>query len=424
MTRPRLAAAADVLLIANNFPPTRGGSAAVYANLARHAAGRIMVIAPRRSYIDGLPLIGWREHDRRAPYHVLRLPLLRTVMPSTPQPGILARGRLLAADLWIRARLVATVLGLTAGSGIRAVCVGELLASGWLLMLLRRLVRLGLLGRLRLLVYVHGEEITTNDLYDRDGTRRRRPLRSVDEIVVVSRFTEAAVRGLLRTAPAGHLRLAENGVDRARFTPRPRRPDLVALYRLEGRFVFVSICRLLEKKGIDNAIRAFAEVIARVPGCRYLVVGTGPYEATLRELAAELGLSGSVVFAGQVPEEDLVDHYCLGDVFVMPNRALANGDTEGFGLVFLEANACGLPVIAGRDGGSTDAVQDGVNGLVVDGHQPAAIGAAMIRLYADPALRRRLADGARDVAASAGWAEKTAAFLAACAPPARQVQSQ
>ena len=125
-------------------------------------------------------------------------------------------------------------------------------------------------------------------------------------------------------------------------------------------------------------------------------------------------MAGGVVFAGDVTEAELVTHYCLGDVFLMPNRALANGDTEGFGLVFLEANGCGLPVIAGRDGGTRDAVQDGVNGLVVDGQSVAAIAAAMLALIGDAALRARLARQGREVAAAADWSGRAATFLTAC----------
>jgi phosphatidyl-myo-inositol dimannoside synthase len=118
-----------------------------------------------------------------------------------------------------------------------------------------------------------------------------------------------------------------------------------------------------------------------------------------------------VAFAGAVGEDQLVDHYALGDVFVMPNRRLANGDTEGFGLVFLEANACGLPVIAGSDGGSIDAVRDGVNGLLVDGHSVEAIGAAMLALRRDAGLRGRLTEGGLAAAAAADWRHKARAFV-------------
>ena len=110
-------------------------------------------------------------------------------------------------------------------------------------------------------------------------------------------------------------------------------------------------------------------------------------------------------------DDDLVDHYRLGDVFIMPNRELANGDTEGFGLVFLEANSCGLPVIAGRDGGSTDAVCHGQNGLVVNGNSVADIAAAMAALLFDASLRAKLREGARAMAAAADWKEKAALFM-------------
>jgi phosphatidylinositol alpha-1,6-mannosyltransferase len=189
---------------------------------------------------------------------------------------------------------------------------------------------------------------------------------------------------------------------------------LLALYRLEGCFVFIAICRLLEKKGVDHAIRAFARVVDRHAHCRFLVVGTGPYEPALRALSVELGLQQTVQFVGQVVEDELVEHYRLGHVFVMPNRELPNGDTEGFGLVFLEANSCGLPVIAGRDGGSTDAVRDGYNGLVVDGNALEAIEAAMLLLHDDAVLRARLRANGLAAAAQAGWSQKTQEFLKIC----------
>lgn len=421
-----------VLLVANNFPPIRGGSAVVYENLARYSGGAVMVLAPSTNYVDGLPIIGWREHDRRAPYRVYRLPLLRTVIgrpaargdeagpdeagadeagadrATAAPPGLAARLRFLAADLALRLRLVLLLLRLIPRRRVRAVCIGELVASGWVLALLRWIPGVSTL------VYIHGEEITTDDPYDRTGRRRRAALGRADEIIVVSRFTEQVVRDLLGPGAACRIRLIENGVDTRRFSPRPRRPDLLALYGLAGRFVFVSVCRLLEKKGIDQALRAFATLRPQHPEIRFLVVGSGPFRPELEAIAAAEGVAESVIFAGSVPEDDLVDHYCLGDVFVMPNRRLPNGDTEGFGLVFLEANSCGIPVIAGRDGGSVDAVRAGVNGLVVDGASVSEIGAAMARLLADRDLRARLRRNGVEVAAAADWRNKAAAFLACC----------
>lgn len=393
-----------LLLVASNYPPVRGGSAKVYDSLARHAEGRISILAPRDAYADGLPLIGWREHDRGAGYPIHRLPLLRTVLMGTRRRG-LRRLRFLLADLRIRVRLLGTVLRLAHQEGCGAICVGELVTGAWLLVLLKRLTRR------RVIVYVHGEEITTDDPYDPGRRRALTGVRAADGVVVVSRFTQRAVLDLIGPGAAGRVRLIENGVDGARFCPGPRRVDLVERYGLGGGFVFLSVCRLLEKKGVDHALDAFATLAADDPGLRFVIVGTGPYGPALQARAARLGIADRVVFTGQIAEEDLVDHYRLGDVFVMPNRALANGDTEGFGLVFLEANGCGLPVIAGRDGGSVDAVTDGVNGLVVDGNSVPAITRAMARLRADAGLRERLRQGGLACARGSDWTSKAEQLL-------------
>ena len=397
-----------VLLIANNAPPVRGGSSVVYAGVAGHAGKRVIVIAPTFSYTDRLPLIGWRGHDRSAPYRVVRLTLLRSPIGGPRGRDLVSRLRFKTLDFAISFRLAATIIRLLATRPIRAVCIGELVPSGWILRLLRRW------PGLRRVVYIHGEEITTRDEYDPRGERRKRALADADVAIVVSRFTAEAVRKLIGDVPSPHIVLIGNGVDTARFTSRPRQPDLVARYGLEGAFVFLAVCRLLEKKGVDNAIRAFAAVHRDDPSCRYLVVGTGPYGERLQEIAAECGVADSVIFAGDVPDEDLADHYSLGDVFLMPNRALPDGDTEGFGLVFLEANAAGLPAIAGRDGGSTDAVQDGVNGLLVDGNSTAEIERAMRRLHDKAELRAELARHGEERAASMDWSRRSEAFLQAC----------
>jgi phosphatidylinositol alpha-1,6-mannosyltransferase len=393
-----------VLLLTNNLPPVRGGSAIVYDNLARHAAERIIVVAPRRNYQDGLPFIAWREHDRGAPYRVIRRDLLRTVMREDGASGV-ARLFFLTADIAIRARLLATIIRCILRREIAAVCVGELMASAWVLTAMR------LFPHIARAVYVHGEEITTQDAYDPGLVRRRNALLQAHHIVVVSRFTAAAVEDLLGESGRGRIRLIENGVDTTRFRPIPRQAGLAALYGLQDCFVFLSVCRLLEKKGVDNAIRAFAQVVAEYPDSRFLVVGDGPFRADLERIAEGCFVADKVVFCGAVADDELIDHYALGDAFVMPNRRLPNGDTEGFGLVFLEANACGLPVIAGTDGGSTDAVQDGANGLVVDGHSVPSIAEAMLALRGDAALRERLRAGGFRAAAASDWQHKAQAFL-------------
>jgi phosphatidyl-myo-inositol dimannoside synthase len=403
-----MAAHESVLLIASNFPPVRGGSSAVYDNIARFSAGRVIVVAPSINYCDGMPLARWREHDRAAPYRVVRVPLLRTILNSAAPSHPMAWMRRLVADLWIRARLTYTLAGLIRRHRIGAICVGELRANNWLLSLAR------LVPGLRTIAYIHGDELTINDAYDRDGRQRRKALRIATQVVVVSTFAQSVARLMLDPGAHDKIVLIENGVDTERFVPLPKSQVLLDRYGLRGKFVFVSVCRLLEKKGIDNTIRAFSSVTRSFPDCVYLVVGGGPFQTRLQEIVAEHDVADKVVFAGEVSDQDLAGHYCLGDVFVMPNRKMPDGDTEGFGLVFLEANACGVPVIAGQDGGSTDAVRHAANGLVVDGHAVPAIAAAMIRLRGDDALRERLRSGGIKVAAAADWRKRVPLFLQRC----------
>ncbi|WP_369412657.1 glycosyltransferase family 4 protein [Neoroseomonas alba] len=314
------------------------------------------------------------------------------------------------ADLALRMAILSRLLGVILASRITTVCIGELLASGWIIACLRRI------PGLRVVVYVHGEELTTDDPWDPGHRRARAAMLDADSIVVVSRFTAEAAAALLGPEAALRIATIPNGVDLERFQPGPRRTDLQDRYGLRHGFTFVTVCRLLEKKGVDQTIRALAELPT---DCRLLVVGTGPFEPQLRALAESCGVADAVRFAGAVAPAELADHYRLGDVFVMPNRAMPNGDTEGFGLVFLEANACGLPVIAGQDGGSPEAVQDGVNGLVVDGHSVAAVAAAMRRLREDAVLRDRLRTGGAKVAAAADWRLKARTFLDLCRKPER-----
>ena len=156
---------------------------------------------------------------------------------------------------------------------------------------------------------------------------------------------------------------------------------------LTGDRVLLTVSRLYARKGMDRVIESLPAVLRQVPDLVYLIVGEGSYRPALEALVTQFGLGQHVVFAGAVPDYDLTEHYSLGDVFIMANREMPDGETEGFGLVFLEANACGLPVIAGQAGGSVDAVTDQVNGLVVDGDDTQAIAQAIIRMF----QRRRFA---------------------------------
>ncbi len=155
--------------------------------------------------------------------------------------------------------------------------------------------------------------------------------------------------------------------------------------------VVLSVCRLVLRKGVDTAIHALAHVRESFPDCRYVVAGDGPDRAQLQALAALEHPDGAVQFLGRVSDDDRRTLLLAADVYVMASRPGPEGESEGFGIGFLEANAHGLPVVGARTGGIPEAVTDGVNGLLVPPSDPAALGAALTSLLADPALRARLA---------------------------------
>jgi phosphatidylinositol alpha-1,6-mannosyltransferase len=157
----------------------------------------------------------------------------------------------------------------------------------------------------------------------------------------------------------------------------------------------VCVSRLVPRKGQDVLIEGMGEVRRRVPDATLLIVGGGPYEDHLRDLAGGAP-EGSVIFAGQVSEADLPRHYAMADVFAMPCRTRLGGlEVEGWGNVFIEAAACGRPVVVGDSGGAREALDDGETGILVDGADVASVADAVATLLGDPALARRMGEAGR-----------------------------
>ena len=164
-------------------------------------------------------------------------------------------------------------------------------------------------------------------------------------------------------------------------------------YQLDDKVVLLSLGRLVSRKGVDYTIKALAGLsLTERTGLAYVVVGAGPEEGNLRRLAEESGVA--VIFTGSVSEAEKWSWLNLCDILVMPSREI-NGDFEGFGIVYLEANLSGKPVIAGRSGGVSDAVSDGVSGLLVDPEDLEAIATAIRTLSTDLAYREKLGQQGR-----------------------------
>ncbi len=226
-------------------------------------------------------------------------------------------------------------------------------------------------------VLTYGKEV-----WERLPNLQQQALASAAEIWTISRYSRDRACAANNLDP-NQVKILSCMVDGDTFTPGPKSPALIEKYGLEGAKVLMTVARLWSGdiyKGVDVTIRAIGAMaspaggIAKVfPEVKYLVIGRGDDQPRLAKLAQDLGVADSVVFAGFVPTEELVEHYRVADAYIMPSQ-------EGFGIVYLEAMACGKPVLSGDADGSSDPLQDGRLGWQVPHRNPDAVAAACIEI--------------------------------------------
>lgn len=349
-----------VLWVTNDLPPRSGGIEQFVHNL-------LVRVHPETTVVLGPAREGAAEHDAAAPYTVVR-------SDGPVRPGRAIRGRIeqLVADH----RPEVVVLGASWPLGELAPWIDQRLD-------------------LPTVALTHGLEagLTRVGL----GVLVRRATRGLAAATTISDFAEQAMGTNLAAA---RVERVPPGVDVATFTPG--RSGAAALRRRWGVPVDAPlvgcISRLVRRKGQDVLLEAWPSVQATHPGAWLVVVGTGPLEERLTGTARALP---QVIVAGEASWAELPDAYAALDVFAMPCRTrLCGTDVEGLGIVYLEAQACGVPVVAGRSGGAPEAVEDGTTGLLVDGRDPEAVAGAIRDLLDDPA--RAAAMGA----AGRAWVEE------------------
>jgi phosphatidylinositol alpha-1,6-mannosyltransferase len=238
-------------------------------------------------------------------------------------------------------------------------------------------------------------------------TALRRIGNDTDVVTFISHYTRDRFASAF--GPRAALEHLAPGVDTDRFEPNSvARAEMRARYRLGERPVVLCLSRLVPRKGQDMLIRALPAVRERIDGATLVIVGGGPYRGALHRLAHQFGVAEHVVFTDGVPSDELPAHHAMADVFAMPCRTRGAGlDVEGLGIVYLEASATGVPVVAGRSGGAPETVVDGETGLVVDGWDVGAIAAAVGDVLADPDRAVRMgAAGRRWVVDNWQWRYK------------------
>jgi phosphatidyl-myo-inositol dimannoside synthase len=346
------------LLVTNDFPPRVGGIQRTLEALVRELpADRVAVFCPAWD--------GTAGYDAAAPFRVLRQPerFLR------PTPGVARRVE----------RAVDEV-------GAEVVVFGAAYPLAWLG---PRLAARGV----PYLAAAHGFEYWLALAPGTHALMRHATSRAARVPVMCSAFIARTVRTAVpRNVPVSVL---YPGADVDRFRPDLPTGDIRERLGIGDRPLVVCVSRLVPRKGQDVLIRGLERVRRRVPDAALLLVGGGPDEARLRDLATAAP-AGSVFFAGEVGEADLARHYAVGDVFAMPCRTRRAGlEVEGWGNVFIEAAACGRPVVVGDSGGAREALVDGETGLLVNGADVNEVADAVAALLGDHERARAMGEAGR-----------------------------
>ncbi len=333
------------LVVTNDFPPRHGGIPTFVRSLCdAFPPADVVVYASRQP--------GDSEYDATLPFRVHRDPT-RVLLPS-PAVG----------------RRVARVVR---DEGCDRVVFGAAAPLGLLG------CRLRAAGARRLVALTHGHEVWWARL---PGTRRllRRIGDSVDVVTYVSEWCREQIAPALSPQAAIAMRRLSPSVDTERFRPGCGGYAVRARLGLDAdALVVVCVGRLVRRKGQDSLVRAWPEVLAARPGSVLLLVGTGPLNRALRRLVRRHGVGGAVRLLGAV--DDLPPYLDAADVFAMPCRSVRLGlEVEAFGIVYLEAAACGLPVVAGRSGGAPEVAARLDEAVVVDGRDAGQVAAAVLAL--------------------------------------------
>ena len=364
------------LFIAKFFMPVMGGSTRWYEEIYnRYPAGSVIVLTQKTQ--------GCEVYDRKSRLSIYRMNPWGSVFlhPKWLKKYLAIFGK--AIQITLREHISIIHCDIALPAGLLGFCLSKIF-------------------RIPYVVYAHGEEITQYSRLYPEKNVTPYIYRHADAIIANSRFTKDLLLGI--GVSFEKINLINPGVDTQLYCPAVKIDDLRHELDLEDKRVLLTVGRLLERKGHNQVIKVLPGLLKRFPNLVYLIAGTGPEAHALRELSAALGVSESVRFLGYVNDDILPSIYNLADIFIMPNLETNSKDIEGFGMVFIEANACGKPVIGGRSGGTESSIIHEKTGLLVNGNNLDEIFEAVIRLINDKEFARMLGENGRERAVSQfGW---------------------
>lgn len=364
-----------VLFVTQDFPPDVGGIQTYSWEVAQHLCklvSTLEVVAPDHSDASTV--------DDGTSFHTTRVSGRADLLPITGFGALCRRAYSLQADVALHAQWQTVAASLVSRW-----------TTGW---------------PKRIACAAHGRELLLNPAEKIPGLRqiydrwRQANLTGCDLLFPVSRYTGGLLRSL--GVPNDCIRVVPNGTDPNHFQAQDGSRIRESL-RVNDAPLLLTVGRLVPRKGIDTVLQALPTIVESAPGVQYVIAGTGPDESRLKSMVERLGLQSRVHFVGYVDHDRLPAYYSAADVFVMPARNNPP-DVEGFGIVFLEANACGTPVIGARSGGMPDAIRDGETGLLVPPNNPSALATSATHLLTHPAEANALGQrGRARVVDEANW---------------------
>ena len=394
-----MASVRHAFLLTTDFPPMRGGIAAYLHGLWNHVAAAVPATVVTTVPPGAIP----REH-------AYRLRVLPDVAALAGGQAARSTGDVSPAYrvFLMRCYGAEATLGYVreAGAGPVEAFIGvwNVLSHWWC----RALAGAGVPYSL----FAHDAELIDPDIYASVDGWRDADVRDARAVYATSRDT--ASRLAERFGAKVDVRVVSPGVEEPADPAAcaRRAAELARDLELDGKQVLLTVARLERSKGIDLVLESLGGLARSVPGLRYVVVGDGSERGRLQDQARALGIERIVTFTGLVDETSKLALYSLCDVYVMPSRLVPRQPWEGFGIALLEAAMFGKPAVGGRVGGTADAVEDGVTGLLVDTSDARGTHEALSRLIADEGLRARLgAAGRRRVSARALWPHVARQFL-------------
>jgi len=363
------------LLISEIFPPTNGGSGRWFWELYSRL--------PKNEYLIAAGYSGETDaFDKTHDLSIHRLHLSSTSWGIKSITGL--------KFYW---RAFRQVVRLVKQHEITTIHCGRCIPEGFIGLILN------LLFNLPYVCFIHGEDIEAAATSRELSWIVKRVLKNATTLICNSQNTANLILNNWQANPDKTL-ILNPGCDTERFIPAKSNDDVKASLGWGNKRVILTVGRLQKRKGQDMLIKALPTIKRSIPNVLYAIIGGGEEKQELEALTQDLKLEDNVLFMAEVSDEQMIHAYQQCDVFVLPNRTI-NQDIEGFGMVLVEAQACGKPVIAGDSGGTSETMIVGKTGFILDCTQPKLLSDKLINLLQNPEQCKKIGGAGRMYAVAA-----------------------